>query len=254
MMSDQIDDWALHAYTDNELSPEQRAEVEALLSQDPAAARKVESWRRQRELLKSAFSGLLDEPAPPQIAATLRRRPALRDRRPWFAAAAAAVLLLLMGGLSGWFLKGETEPAVMAGLASQALEAHAVYAVDVRHPVEVGASEKDHLQSWLSKRVGNPFPVPDLSAEGYTLLGGRLLSEASGPSAMLMYEDAHGGRISVLVASSGTAGETALHVEERGKLIACTWTDGKLAVAIAGEMAYDPMMKLAKVVYDKFEG
>ncbi|WP_421695627.1 anti-sigma factor family protein [Aestuariivirga sp.] len=252
MTNEDIDDWALHAYTDNELSPEQRADVEALLARDPAAARKVESWRRQRELLKGAFDGLLTEPAPPQLAATLRR-PTVRSMRPWFAAA-AALLLLLMGGLSGWFLKGETEPAVMAGLASQALEAHAVYAVEVRHPVEVAASEKDHLQAWLSKRVGNPFPVPDLSSEGYTLLGGRLLAEASGPSAMLMYEDAHGGRLSVLVAPSGTEGETALHVEERGKLIACTWTDGKLAIAIAGEMAYDPMMKLAKVVYDKFEG
>lgn len=252
-LNDHMEDWALHAYADGELSPEQRAEVEALLARDPEAARKLADWKRQRELLKSAFDGVLDEPVPAQLAATLRQRAAPPRLSPWLAMA-AAVLLLLCGGTAGWFLKGEAVPVTVADLGREALVAHSVYAVEVRHPVEVKGDDKEHLQAWLSKRVGAPFAVPDLTEQGYALLGGRLLSGEEGPAAMLMYEDQKGQRLSVVLAAPGTDMETALKVEEHGKLIACTWQDGKLAVAVAGEMPRDPMMLLAKAVYEKLEG
>ena len=152
-LNDHMEDWALHAYADGELSPEQRAEVEALLARDPEAARKVADWKRQRDLLKSAFDGVLDEPVPPQLSATLRQPAPPARLSPWLAMA-AAVLLLVCGGLAGWFLKGETAPVTIAGLGREALVAHSVYAVEVRHPVEVKGDDKDHLQAWLSKRVG----------------------------------------------------------------------------------------------------
>ena len=115
-------------------------------------------------------------------------------------------------------------------------------------------TDKEHLQAWLTKRVGTAFKVPDLTEQGYALLGGRLLSGDQGPAAMLMYEDQKGQRVSVVLAAPGTDMDTALKVQEQGKLIACTWQDGKLAVAVAGEMARDPMMTLAKAVYEKLEG
>ena len=253
MTNEHMNEWALHAYVDGELSAEQRAEVEALMARDPEAARKVADWQRQRELLKTAFDGVLDEPVPQQLAAALRERTAPSRLSPWLAMV-AAVLLLLFGGLGGWFLKGETAPTAVADLGQQALEAHSVFAVEVRHPVEVPGTDKAHLQAWLSKRVGAAFTVPDLTEQGYALLGGRLLSGDEGPAAMLMYEDRSGQRLSVLLTSPGSNMETALKVQESGKLIACTWQDGLLAVAVAGEMARDPMLVLAKAVYEKLEG
>ena len=250
--NEHMDEWALHAYVDDELSAEQRAEVEALMARDPEAARKVAGWKRQRELLKAAFDGALDEPVPQQLAAALRERAAPSRLTPWLAMA-AAVLLLIFGGLGGWFLRGEA-PVTVADLGQQAIEAHTVYAVEIRHPVEVPGADKDHLQAWLTKRVGTAFKVPDLTEQGYALLGGRLLSGDAGPAAMLMYEDQQGQRVSVVLAAPGTDMETALKVQQQGKLTACTWQDGKLAVAVAGEMARDPMLVLAKAVYDKLEG
>ena len=197
MTNEHINEWALHAYVDGELSAEQRAEVEALMARDPEAARKVADWKRQRELLKTAFDGVLDEPVPQQLAAALRERAGPSRLSPWLAMA-AAVLLLLFGGLGGWFLKGETAPTAVADLGQQALEAHSVFAVEVRHPVEVPGTDKAHLQAWLSKRVGTAFTVPDLTEQGYALLGGRLLSGDEGPAAMLMYEDRSGQRLSDL--------------------------------------------------------
>jgi anti-sigma factor RsiW len=253
MTNEHMNEWALHAYVDGELSADQRAEVETLMARDPEAARKVAGWKRQRELLKTEFDGVLGEPVPQQLAAALRERADSPRLSPWLAMA-AAVLLLVFGGLGGWLLKGQTAPTAMADLGQQALEAHSVFAVEVRHPVEVPGADKAHLQAWLSKRVGTAFKVPDLTEQGYALLGGRLLSGDGGPAAMLMYEDQEGQRVSVVLAAPGTDMETAMKVQQQGKLIACTWQDGKLAVAVAGEMARDPMLVLAKAVYDKLEG
>ena len=54
--------------------------------------------------------------------------------------------------------------------------------VEVRHPVEVGGSERDHLQQWLSKRVGYQVSPPQLDKAGLKLVGGRLLPGPDGPA------------------------------------------------------------------------
>jgi anti-sigma factor RsiW len=252
MKTGKIDDWALHAYVDNEVSGEQRAEIEELLRNTPELAQRVEDWRRQREALKQAFAGVLAESVPPSLAATLRTGGGWTARP--YMAVAAALMLLLLGGFGGWFLAMETGRSEVADFADRALTAHAVYAVEVRHPVEVRAEERDHLQTWLSKRVGTAFTVPDLTAQGYTLLGGRLLAAGDRPAALLMYEDANSNRITIYLISQNEDSETALHVEQRGSLTACYWRDGKLAFVVAGEMPREPMMKLAEAVYDAFEG
>ncbi|MEA2773068.1 MAG: hypothetical protein QOD93_6030 [Acetobacteraceae bacterium] len=41
--------------------------------------------------------------------------------------------------------------------------------------------------------------MPDLSAQGYRLIGGRVLSTMVGPAAMLMYDDDQGGRITLFL-------------------------------------------------------
>ena len=252
MTSGKIDDWALHAYADNEVSGEQRAEIEQLLRADPELAQRVDSWRRQRDMLKQAYDGVLAEPTPTSLVATLRHGGGLKARP--YLAMAAALALLAIGGLAGWFLSLQTATGTaVAGIAQQALAAHAVYAAEVRHPVEVRADDKPHLQSWLSKRVGTPFKVPDLTAEGYALLGGRLLAANGQPAAQLMYENAASNRITIFLIAQPQAGGTTLHVEQQGALIACYWRDGKLGFAVAGEMAREPMMKLAEAVYEQFE-
>ncbi len=248
---DRIDDWALHAYVDGELGSEQRAEIERLLRADSELAQTADAWQRQKDLLKQAYDGVLDEPVPQSLKATIRQG-ARAPLNPYLAMAAALAFLLL-GGLAGWFLKVESGSSQVADIARDAIAAHEVFAVEVRHPVEVPASDKDHLQAWLSKRLGASFNLPDLSAEGYALLGGRLVATADRPAAQLMYEDAAKNRITIYLVRQDADTETAVHVEEKGDLIACYWRDGKLAFAVAGEMDLDPMMKLAKAVYDQFE-
>ncbi|MBC7975048.1 MAG: hypothetical protein H7138_08690 [Myxococcales bacterium] len=55
----------------------------------------------------------------------------------------------------------------------------------MRHPVEVKAQE-EHLSRWLTRRLNVPVKLFDLWAQGFELVGGRLLPDAEGPSAQLM--------------------------------------------------------------------
>lgn len=246
-----FNEWALHAYVDNEISCEQRSEIEAMLQGDPDAARLVDDWRHQREVLKQTYDGVLLEPLPASLTATLNRggRPAWRP----YLAMAAAVALVMLGGVAGWFAALQSMQAQARSFAERAIVAHEIYAVEVRHPVEVTAAEKDHLQAWLSKRVGVSFTAPDLTTHGYQLLGGRLAMADDRPAAQLMYEDKNRNRITIFLASLPDDRETSVHVEQKGKLVACYWRDGHLAFAVAGEIELEPMMKLTNEIYDQFE-
>jgi anti-sigma factor RsiW len=246
-----LDEWALHAFVDGEVAGENVAEIEAFLAADPAAARDVESWRQQRDALKRAYDGVLEEPIPPALTATLRDGGPRRTRP--YLNMAAAVALLLMGGLAGWFAAGGDGGAGSPGLAEEAIAAHEIFTTEVKHPVEVAAADKDQLQAWLSKRVGTDIRIPDLASEGYTLLGGRLLVADDKPAAQLMYEDAERKRLTIFLTANPAKSETALRVETKGPLIACYWLSENLGFAVAGEMDREPMMRLARIIYDQFE-
>lgn len=246
-----IENWALHAYVDGELDAADCEAVEKLLESDAAARATVDAYEHQDEALKRAFDGVLAEPVPQRLTAALAapRRWILRPLMNM----AAALVLLALGGLGGWYASHDPGGARAEGIAEEAIIAHEVYTAEVKHPVEVAGAEHDQLQAWLSKRVGVSFTVPDLTSEGYTLLGGRLLATANHPSAQLMYEDAEKKRITIFLTANPGETKMALRVETKGPLIACYWLDGPLGFVVAGEMDRAKMMQLARVVYDRFE-
>jgi len=246
-----IEDWALHAYVDDEVPADLRAEIEMRMAEDSELAAVVEEWRNQKRLIREFYEPVLSEPLPPQLT-NFRKLPPER-RFHTFPAIVLACVLLLVGGLAGWFAAHRAVSLGSDTLVSDALTAHKVYTAEVRHPVEVGASESDHLATWLSKRIGHSFKIPDLTSEGYTLLGGRLLAAAGRPAAQLMYEDQSKQRITLfLVANAGNT-ETAIRIEERGPLTACYWLDGPFGFALAGELDRERIMALAHEIYRQFE-
>lgn len=68
----------LNAYVDGELAPERRAEIEAYLIAEPAQAARVETWRRQNEIIRAVFAKIAREPLPLSLALALTRAPAAR--------------------------------------------------------------------------------------------------------------------------------------------------------------------------------
>ena len=169
----------LHAYVDNELPTERRSDVEAWLSLHPDDAARVQSWRAMADALHSRYDlggrGGGAEAARDRAAgavghgagSTARRPPCLRPSSP---AAASA----------GWRAGASAAPSPFQSFTVDAMDAHRLYVVEVRHPVEVPGSERAHLQTWLTKRCGWDVRAPELAAAGLKLVGGRLLPGSDG--------------------------------------------------------------------------
>jgi anti-sigma factor RsiW len=243
----------IHIYLDGEMPPEERLRFEAWLEDNPEAAAEVRAFRQLGERLHGAFDGVLDEPLPERHRAALAGRGGEPASRRW-RQIAAAIALVCLGGLGGWLLRGLGGPGGGGDrFLAAALDAHSVYVPEVAHPVEVAASDGEHLQKWLSKRLGNPVRAPQLASEGYRLVGGRLLPGERRPAAQLMYEDGHGKRLTLYLTPAEAEANTSFNYYSRDRLSAYAWTDRPFHYAMIGEMSREDMQKICKAVYDALE-
>lgn len=240
----------LHAFADGSLPPERQAAVAAWLAAHPAEAAAVEAWREQNARLRAAYEAsgaapLPDRLSPVRIAAG-RRRTDLRRL-----ALLAAGLVLFALGFGTARLMPPALPVVDANrvLAGEALSAHRVYVVEVRHPVEVPASEEAHLVAWLSKRLGQPLKAPDLTGKGYRLIGGRLLPANARPAAHFMYENADKKRLTLYLKASAEPGEVAFRILEEAGFTACYWLDSPFGYALIAEADRETVLGLARLVH-----
>jgi anti-sigma factor RsiW len=242
------DDGMLHAYVDDALADAERQEVERWLAQDAEAAQRVRAYQDQNRALHAAFDGILTEPHGLVVAPPARTAHAAR----WFAMAATLVLGIAIGyGGRGW-LGASSAPMP---IAREAALAHVAYVPEVRHPVEVTASEEKHLVAWLSKRLDAPLRAPSLAAHGYQLLGGRLLPATSrqdpAPVALLMYENAQGKRLTLLVKRAANNAETSFRFSEDQGAPVFYWIDGPFGYALAGDLRRDELQSIARAVYQQ---
>ncbi|SRR6185369_11691241 len=206
------------------------------------------------QALHQLYDPVLDEPVPER----LRARLAPPGR--WRVAAIAAgwvALGLVAGAIAGWQLHGYramTPPqAEVPGFVRRAAVAHAVYSPEVRHPVEVGADQEEHLVAWLSKRLGSPLRAPKLDDVGYHLVGGRLLPGESGPVAHFMYQSKQGTRITLYVRTYPAGNnETAFRYAAEGNVKVFYWIDRKLGYALSSaDVGTDDLLKVANTVYQQ---
>jgi len=240
----------LHAYVDNELPVERRAAVEAWLAAHPDEAERVTSWRAMSDALHAKYDAVMDEPVPARLSVDqLSRTP----RRWMMGAIAATLLAFAAGGGVGWMAHGASaKPSMFASFTGDALDAHKLYVVEVRHPVEVAGNERAHLQQWLSKRCGWEVRAPELDASGLKLVGGRLLPGPSGPASFLMYETASGERFTVY-ASRANTDTTQMRYAAHGSNGALFWADRGVGYVVSGGTDRDRLTQVARAVYDQNE-
>jgi anti-sigma factor RsiW len=236
----------LQAFVDDALDETRHAEVVTYLAERPEVAGRVRAYRAQDAVLRALFDPVLAEPVP----AALVARPVARRWRPY----ALAASVLFAGVAIGWIARGSLAPLPQAGssLARSAAIAHAVYSPEVRHPVEVGAEQEDHLVKWLSKRIGTDLRVPKLAPLGYDLVGGRLLSGPQGPVAHFMYQDAKGQRLTLYVsAQKGDGRDTAFRFTQEDKVSVFYWIDHNYGYALSGEIKREALLTVATAVYQQ---
>ncbi|HWK97820.1 MAG TPA: anti-sigma factor [Pseudolabrys sp.] len=255
-----VTDEELHAYVDGVVPDDRQEAVATFLAANPDAATLVAAWRAQADAIRARYGAVADEPVPARLQLDriiagdiLATR---RGSRPFRIAAAAVVLLAFAGGAgAGWTLRGAPDhaPSGFDQMTAQALDAYRLYVVEVRHPVEVPGAEAAHLRQWLSKRVGYELRIPDLSALGLKLVGGRLLPGPTGSAAAFyMYENAAGERYTVYCAKAGD-GETALRFKTGEQYAAVTWVDDNIGYVVSGPSDRDKLEKVAKNIYDQVD-
>jgi anti-sigma factor RsiW len=206
------------------------------------------------QALHQLYDPVLEEPVPERL------RARVAPPRRWRAAAIAAGWIavgLASGVVAGWQLhawRASTPPqAEVPGFVKRAAVAHAVYSPEVRHPVEVGADQEQHLVAWLSKRLGTPLRAPKLDDNGFFLVGGRLLPGENGPVAHFMYQSKQGTRITLYVRANAPGNnETAFRYAAEGSVKVFYWIDRKLGYALSSaDVGTDDLLKVANAVYQQ---
>lgn len=241
----------LHAFVDDELPPERRADVEAWLKAHPDDAERVRSWRSMADLLHARYDAVAEEPVPQRL--ELERLTRQSQSRPWiYGAVAAALVAFIAGGSVGWLARGASasSPSFQT-FALDALDAHRTYVVEVRHPVEVTGDERAHLQQWLSKRVGYAINPPDLNSSGLKLVGGRLLPGPDAPAAFFMYETASGERFTLYTSRATKIDTTQMRYAAQDKDAAMFWADKGVGYVVSGTSDKERLNKVARAIYDQ---
>jgi anti-sigma factor RsiW len=218
---------------------------------DKDAASEDADLKALSQALHQIYDRVLEEPVPERLRARRGRW------RPAAIAAAWVALGVAIGGIAGWQLNAVrmdvAQKAEVPGFVRRAAVAHAVYSPEVRHPVEVGADQEEHLVAWLSKRLGAPLRAPHLDDAGYFLVGGRLLPGENGPVAHFMYQSKQGTRFTLYIRASAPGNqETAFRYAAEGNVKVFYWIDRKLGYALSsGDIATDDLLKVANIVYQQ---
>ena len=208
-----------------------------------------DEYAAQTAMIKQHFDPVMTEPIPARMH---QRKP------PWMGYAKAAMVFAvgIAVGLAlpmvRSTLPGNTVTAQQ--LPARAARAHLVYASEVRHPVEVDATQQDHLVKWLSKRLDIGLKVPVLAKDGFELLGGRLLPGNDGPVAQFMYQDSSGKRLTLYVTRPRKGEElTAFRFAKEGPVSVFYWIDKDCGYALSGEIDRPTLARVASTVYKQLE-
>ncbi|HKJ51553.1 MAG TPA: anti-sigma factor [Gammaproteobacteria bacterium] len=238
-------DGDLHRFIDGELSESRSRRVASAIAADAALGEKVERYREIDRRLGEIYRDSEAEALPSRFLIALSGRGYFTSWR-----VAAAILWTIVGGLIGYSLQAPVEiGAVIRPLPVEAASAHAVYVPEVRHPVEVGAAEQEHLNAWLSKRLERPIAAPDLRAAGYALIGGRLLADAYRPAAQFMFESKSGDRITLYIRHAADDRETSFAFTENDGFGVVYWIDDGLAYALTAAADRATLTTAAELVY-----
>jgi len=262
-----LSDDELHALVDGQVAAADRSALEARLALDPNAQERVAQWQRQNLALRGLHRSVLNEAVPSPLLEAARQTAAARQSaKRWGrlgGIAAGVVMSFGMGWLANTTWRAQYPGSMSAHIPAssefvrQARYAHAVYAPEVRHPVEVTAAEQAHLVQWLSKRLGRTLKVPNLSAQGFELVGGRLLPGDTGARAQFMFQNGTGTRLTLYLgamqapAQSDVAQETVFRFTTDGAVPSFYWVEQGFGYALSAPLQRDALMQLAQAVYQQ---
>lgn len=215
----------LSAYQDGELAVERKQEVEQHLSECAACAAIFKRNIRLGEAIREQAPYY----APPDsLLAPKRRIPGWRSFGVGFATGLAAALAIV------WFFMRSGSLNLTSDLVSD----H-VRSLMANHLIDVESSDRHTVKPWFLGKLDIAPSVPDLSGDGYPLVGGRLDYIRGHAAAALVYRKGQH-VINVFVSSAkGAAGEeNGYHIEH--------WQIGDLQYWAVSDVAREDLATFAK--------
>lgn len=242
-----MNDATLQAFIDGELDAEHARLVEAWINADPALAQRVERFRYDKKMLKTAFGPLIERPIPEAWLALARGEiappPSASGWRRW-QIAAAALLLMIFGGIGYVSLQSRVSPDIVQ------------VALDARHEAvppaktfAIAANENaSRFAPMLSEAAALKVKAPDLGRMGYRLASIRVYGKDTAKrAAELVYHDRTGKIFTVYLRRSD--GKARFDQFNRAGLRVCVWQDDQLAMVMAGNVTAPEMQRLASLSY-----
>jgi len=223
----------LLAYADGHLDHDvvRKRQVEAYLADHPLERERLRDIAAQNEALRQAGQAWIQADVPTRLLETINRtRPPLLTRR----RAAMAISLSLATAL-GW-AAGNYDPrreiAPIDPFVQQAVAHHNAVQVE---GVGRTAAASSHLAplALLNNRLTFEIGAPDLTDQGFDLIGWHELRDDGRLGVQLLYEGRDGALVSLSMRPRWTEGGADVLEHRETGLVAYQWAEGPLSLILA---------------------
>jgi anti-sigma factor RsiW len=232
----------LHGLVDNEVDPEHAYRIETHAGDCARCAAQLRLHRVMRGMMSNAN---LRFSAPPglrtRIKATLPVPAAATSRRPLFkgfafgSAMSAAVAALLMIAV----IRSDRDQVIVNDVVSAHLRS-----LEANRLTDVQTSDRVGVRPWLADRLGVAPPVPDLTSQGFNLIGGRIDYVLGKPVAAIVYRG--NGRLISLFVAQGAQVEHSARVESIQGVNVELWSEKGLNLCAVGDASAEELDEFRK--------
>jgi anti-sigma factor RsiW len=177
----------IHAYTDGELDLVRNVEVEQHLAKCEACHSQHQDQLHLRSIIKGEAQYFIAPDILKQRVKNQIHRPEPRSITPrWIAA--AAVLILALAGVLLWTIISNRSRSHTDELVAQEIVSSHVRSLMIDHLIDVPSSDSHTVKPWFNGKLDFAPEVKDLSAQGFSLIGGRLDYVDNRTVAALVYQ------------------------------------------------------------------